>query len=349
MKLKKYLFALVLFSTLTSNFANASSEINIAVNGNYVLSDVPPFITNSCTYVPIRFVSEALNADKITWDSASQSVTIQSNNKTVLLFVNKNYAYINNAYIQLTNNALLVNSRTFVPIRFIAECFEAQVDWNQETCTVSINIDDNSDTVAVTRSNTSTSSGHVSASASSESSTGVKNNNTETVLYDKNTTDKSIITNAENNTNGTNKGSYADSETASSQISDKNASIIYNYEDSVYWLSRIIEAEAGGEPFSGKVAVGEVILNRVKSNEFPNTIWGVIFDNNFGIQFEPVSNGTVYNNPSDESVLAAKTAIEGSNYVGNCLYFLNPTIAQNTWISKNREYYTTISHHEFYV
>ena len=117
----------------------------------------------------------------------------------------------------------------------------------------------------------------------------------------------------------------------------------------MYWLSRIIEAEAGGEPFKGKVAVGEVILNRVKCKEFPDTIWGVIFDKNFGIQFEPVANGTIYNTPSEDSILAAKTALNGSDYVGKCLYFLNPTIAKSTWITKNREYYTTISKHEFYV
>ena len=119
--------------------------------------------------------------------------------------------------------------------------------------------------------------------------------------------------------------------------------------DAIYWLSRIIEAEASGEPYKGKVAVGEVILNRVESKDFPNTIWTVIFDDNFGIQFEPVANGTIYNTPSAESIKAAKEALNGSNFSKNSLYFLNPTIASSNWITKNREFCMTIANHDFYL
>ena len=52
---------------------------------------------------------------------------------------------------------------------------------------------------------------------------------------------------------------------------------------------------------------------------------------------------------NEESILAAKTALDGSSYVGNSLYFLNPTIAESTWIIQNRQYYTTISKHDFYA
>ncbi len=75
----------------------------------------------------------------------------------------------------------------------------------------------------------------------------------------------------------------------------------------MYWLARIIEAEAGGEPYKGKVAVGNVILNRVKSKDFPNTIYNVIFEYFGNIpQFSPVQEGTIYNTPSKESMNAAK-------------------------------------------
>ena len=56
-----------------------------------------------------------------------------------------------------------------------------------------------------------------------------------------------------------------------------------------------------------------------------------------------------YNTPSEESIKAAKTALSGSNYVGESLYFLNPTIASSNWIVKNRDFYTTIANHDFYV
>ena len=77
-------------------------------------------------------------------------------------------------------------------------------------------------------------------------------------------------------------------------------------EDEVFWLARIITAEAGGESLLGQIAVGDVILNRVRSESFPNTIYGVIFDRKWGIQFSPVANGTIYNTPSYTSILAAK-------------------------------------------
>ena len=115
------------------------------------------------------------------------------------------------------------------------------------------------------------------------------------------------------------------------------------------WLSRIVHAESVGEPFDGQLAVANVVLNRVASNEYPNTIYGVIFDRKYGVQFQPVANGTVYNTPSKLSVMASKRAMMGENNIGNCLYFLNESIATSSWITENREYYAKIHNHSFYV
>lgn len=119
--------------------------------------------------------------------------------------------------------------------------------------------------------------------------------------------------------------------------------------DSLYWLSRIINAESGGEPLLGKIAVGNVILNRVASPSYPNTIYDVIFDDKYGVQFTPVANGTVYNTPSEESVLAAKLCLDGASVVGNSLYFLNPALSTSFWIVKNCSYVATIGNHQFYA
>ena len=115
------------------------------------------------------------------------------------------------------------------------------------------------------------------------------------------------------------------------------------------WLSRIIEAESRDEPLTGKIAVGNVILNRVASSEFPGSIYGVIFDCNWGIQFEPVANGTIYNTPSEESILAAKLCLDGASVVGNSLYFLNPVKASNFWATQSCIYISTIGNHQFYA
>lgn len=282
---KHFLLMLVTSLLILLNFSFATNNINILVNNSKVYSDVEPFINNGTTYVPLRFISEALKTDSISWNEDSQSVTIKKENDTLTFFINKNYAFINNSRTSINGTPIIKSNRTFVPLRIISENLNAKVDWNEKTRTVSINTDDSS-------------------------------------------------LNESDNLN-----------------SDKNSSSIStNYDDdAVYWLARIIEAEASGEPYKGKVAVGEVILNRVKSNDFPNTIWGVIFDDNYGIQFEPVANGTIYNNPSSDSIAAAKEALSGSNYSSNSLYFLNPQIAQSNWITKNRQYCMTIANHDFYL
>lgn len=117
----------------------------------------------------------------------------------------------------------------------------------------------------------------------------------------------------------------------------------------LHWLSRIIHAEAGAEPYNGKVAVGNVIMNRVASTSFPNTIKGVIFEYYKGIpQFSPVADGTIYNTPSAESVQAAKDALNGIKPVGNSTYFFNPDKAEGKWIVNNKTYVTRIGDHVFY-
>jgi N-acetylmuramoyl-L-alanine amidase len=123
----------------------------------------------------------------------------------------------------------------------------------------------------------------------------------------------------------------------------------YYNPDDLYWLSRIIHAESNGEPLHGKIAVGNVILNRVASPDFPDTIYGVIFDNRWGGQFEPVINGTINNTPDEASVIAAKLCLDGANVAGGSLFFLNPAISTNFWIMDNRTLMVTIGGHSFYA
>ena len=128
----------------------------------------------------------------------------------------------------------------------------------------------------------------------------------------------------------------------------RNAGRAYTQED-LDWLSRIISAESRGESLTGQVAVGNVVLNRAASEKFPDTIREVIFDKKDAVQFEPVANGTVYDEPAASSVLAARLALEGAEAVpGDCLYFFAPALSQGTWIRQNCVYYTTIGCHQFY-
>ena len=117
----------------------------------------------------------------------------------------------------------------------------------------------------------------------------------------------------------------------------------------LYWLSRIIYAESGAEPLEGQIAVGNVVLNRMASQEFPDTIPSVIFDRVDGIQFEPVENGMVYKTPSVRSVEAAVRVLQGENTIGDAMYFYAPALSQGIWINANRPYLKTIGCHRFYL
>ncbi len=122
----------------------------------------------------------------------------------------------------------------------------------------------------------------------------------------------------------------------------------YNQTD-LYWLSRIINAESKGESLYGKIAVGNVVLNRRKSANYPNTVKDVIFDTKHGVQFTPVSNGTIYDEPSAESVIAAKICLEGYTINERILYFMNEKLSTSSWISQNCKYVFSIGNHDFYA
>ena len=94
----------------------------------------------------------------------------------------------------------------------------------------------------------------------------------------------------------------------------------YYNETDLYWLSRVIYAEAGNQTLEGQVAVGNVVLHRLASEDFDdqNTVYDVIFAKN---QFDVVANGMIYMEPSDSAVIAAKIALEGYDMVPDAVYF----------------------------
>lgn len=118
--------------------------------------------------------------------------------------------------------------------------------------------------------------------------------------------------------------------------------------EELYWLSRIISAESRGETLEGQIAVGNVVLNRVASDKFPDSVREVVFDRKDGVQFEPVSNGTIHHEPTEQSVTAAKRALDGEKPVGDCLYFYASALSEGKWINANRTYVKTIGCHRFF-
>ena len=110
-------------------------------------------------------------------------------------------------------------------------------------------------------------------------------------------------------------------------------------------LSKLVYAEARGESYKGQVAVAAVVLNRVASASFPNTISGVIYQSG---AFTCVSNGTINNTPDATAIRAARDALNGWDPTGGCLYYYNPKKTNDKWI-RTRTVKTVIGNHRFAV
>lgn len=94
-------------------------------------------------------------------------------------------------------------------------------------------------------------------------------------------------------------------------------------------LARCVYAEARGEPYAGQVAVAAVVLNRVRSAKFPNTIAGVIYQ---PLAFTAVADGQINLSPNQNAYNAARDALNGTDPTNGCLYYYNPATATSKWI-----------------
>ena len=251
--------------------AGSSLNVSVTLDGKAIL-DGEAAIINSVTYVPLRSISEAADADSIEWNAKTNTATVKKGNTVISVRNGGYYIEANGRYFYTPQPVLNISDRLFVPIRPIASALCLDLEWISSTRTVSLK-----------------------------------------------TTSRTLV----------------------------SGSVYYDAND-LYWLSRIISAEASGESLIGQIAVGNVVLNRVASRQYPNTVYGVIFDRAGGVQFSPVSMGTIYNKPTASSVIAAKICLEGYSVSDTILFFMNPRIATNNWISKNRPFAFRIGNHDFY-
>ncbi|MBR1925536.1 MAG: spore cortex-lytic enzyme [Clostridia bacterium] len=113
----------------------------------------------------------------------------------------------------------------------------------------------------------------------------------------------------------------------------------------LYLLAKCIHAEARGEPYAGQVAIGAVILNRVASSKFPNTISGVIYQ---PYAFTAVNDGQINLEPNQSAYNAARDALNGWDPSHGALYYYNPKTATSSWIW-SRTVLVTIGNHKFAI
>ena len=242
--------------------------------------------------------------------------------------------YLNGKEIK-DSEALLIDSLPYIPLRKLAESVrDCTIKYNDKTRTATVSYGDT--TISVT-----TGRRYISVNGRYFYCIGEVKNVNGSLYVPIRPLARALQLNVEWNS----KTRSVELEKASWTLEDAES---YYNADELYWLSRIIEAEAGGEILEGKIAVGNVVLNRVADKRYPNTIYGVIFDFKNGIQFTPAYTGTVYNTPSHESIIAAKMCLEGYEIVDGVLFFFNPRIATSNWISKNRPFAARIGRHDFY-
>lgn len=118
-------------------------------------------------------------------------------------------------------------------------------------------------------------------------------------------------------------------------------------EQDLLLLARLIQAEAEGEPREGKIAVGSVVVNRLRHQAFPNTITEVIFEHE---QFESVANGRLNSieKPGKEYIDAAQKALQGIDPTHGALFFFNPQKTQNMWL-REKTITLALGNHVFVV
>jgi len=230
------------------------------------------------TYVPFRAFCDAWGADgQIEWEGDSRTARYRGTGLEISAAIGQCYLQANGRVLCRGKENLLLDDRTYVPIRALADAFTLQVEWQ----------------------------------------------------------DGGI-------------GSRSVTLTGSPRAIE-SAEAAYDGED-LLWLSRVISAEAEGESFEGKLAVGSVVMNRVRSDQFPDSVHDVIFDMRYGVpQFYRPDDPRILITPSEQSILAAKACLDGYLLDENVLFYLNPRIATSFWIVHNRPFLFSLGLHDFYA
>ena len=142
-----------------------------------------------------------------------------------------------------------------------------------------------------------------------------------------------------------NNGLVADGIVGAKTASALGMSLKTQSNNDVYLLAKCIHAEARGEPYTGQVAIGAVILNRVKSSKFPNSIYGVIYQ---PYAFTCVNDGQINLEPNQSAYNAARDALNGWDPSYGAIYYYNPATATSSWIW-SRKVVVKIGKHNFAV
>lgn len=302
-------------STVSAGEANAANDVTIKINGEKVKLEDPAFIQDGRLYVPVARIAEMFGA-KSSWDSVNEEVTIHTVlGDSIVLGNGVPVVYFNEGRYQLETVPVLTEGRLYAPMRQLAELLHANVNLNTELDVIEL--------VTVQPAVITEEYGldHISKEIGGTKSELLKRNGLDGKAVIKPGTKLKVVI---------------------PSIFDNIAEPFT--ESDLTLLAKITMVEAGYESYEGQLALANVILNRVKSASFPDSVRDVIYS---GKQFPPAHNGILDKSKPNASVLrAAKDALNGKNNVGNAVYFFNPEISKGSFWS-SLDVITTIGHHSF--
>ncbi|WFD08847.1 stalk domain-containing protein [Tepidibacter hydrothermalis] len=266
-KLRIMLCTMIIISLYVSSCFALEVEVSVKINDNYVKSDQKNILIDDTVFVLARFVTEALNG-QVTWNEDTKSMIIDYEGKKMKLTAGSDVAYIDSKEYKLESKPFLRGGRMYIPVRFISENLNCDINWVHETFTVDIK-------------------------------------------------KQNLV------------------------ISEEKFEQRYYTDEEMKLLAKIIQVESGNTNLEGRLGVANVVLNRVKSNRFPNDINSVVYQRG---QFPPAHKESFKTlKPNNLSNIAAKKALEGVNNVENCLFFNS-----RPFKSKKKSLYKIIDGEYFY-
>lgn len=290
-----------------------AAEPAVYVNGRLLESDSPPIVHQGRILVPIRHLSEALNAS-VEWIGESKEAIITTVHGDVMVFQPDNPVMrYNDVEYRMDVAPMTVNQRIYIPLRHAAQFLHAEVEWDSQTQTAIVTLKDPylmlpGETIRA-----------VSERFGVDVALLVERNQLENKEAMAGYPIKYIIPDIMANKIEEPVQMMTEEEEASEAAESPFT------EEELLLLAKITMVEAGYEPYEGQLAVVNVILNRLKDPRFPDTIRDVIYAPN---QFPPAHNGLLDKAEPSESVWrAVREAVAGNNNVENAVYFYNPKVS----------------------
>lgn len=235
---------------------------------------------------------------------------------------------VNNEKIITDKGAFLENETTYIPVRSVSEALGAVVSWDSESRTASVTL--NNETVSFSE-----------AAELPENCAVVFDN---ALFVPVRTLAEALKIDAQWDSN------FYQVHLTASDITVPDELVDASFRNSdVMLIAQVLQCECGSSPFAGKIAVANIITNRVANKQFPSTVKEVIYDCRGGsVQFPLAYNGRINNTPSLECILAAKCALAGTVVAKDCLFFQADWV-KNSWVDKNRTFVLSAGGNSFFL